>query len=73
MKEQIPYINKDKEAWWTINGKNWAEELRNIMIKYRNIGHHWQFNKKQKQLLQQYYDANNFLLECLNRHLRKRM
>ncbi|WP_157162605.1 NACHT C-terminal helical domain 2-containing protein [Cylindrospermum stagnale] len=36
------------------------------MIKYRNIGHDWQFTKQQKELLQQYYDANLLLVECLN-------
>ncbi|MBE9234542.1 hypothetical protein IQ227_00455 [Anabaena aphanizomenioides LEGE 00250] len=52
--------------WWKINGKNWAEELRNVMIKYRNIGHAWQFSEEQKELLRKYYDANKFLAECLN-------
>ena len=69
LKEQIPDINKDEKGymkWWQTNGKNWAEELRYIMIKYRNVGHDWQFSKEQKELLQQYHDANKFLLECLN-------
>jgi predicted NACHT family NTPase len=34
--------------------------------QYRNIGHDWQFNDTQKQLLQQYYDANKLLVDCLN-------
>ncbi|MBK1987295.1 NACHT domain-containing NTPase [Sphaerospermopsis aphanizomenoides BCCUSP55] len=69
LKEQIPDRNKDQKAyinWWRTNGKNWAEELRKIMIKYRNIGHDWQFSTEQKQLLEEYYNANKFLLECLN-------
>ena len=36
------------------------------MIKHRNIGHDWQFSDKQKEKLQQYYDANKFLVECLD-------
>jgi hypothetical protein len=36
------------------------------LIEYRNIGHDWQFSDKQKSLLQQYYDANLLLVECLN-------
>jgi hypothetical protein len=36
------------------------------MIEYRNIGYNWQFNSTQKQLLQQYYDANMLLVNCLN-------
>jgi hypothetical protein len=37
------------------------------MIRYRNIGHDWQFSKQQQELLQQYYDANTLLVDCLNR------
>ena len=65
LKEQIPERNKDEEAyknWWKINGKNWAEELRNTMI----IGHDWQFNEEQKELLQKYHYANKLLADCLN-------
>jgi Rps23 Pro-64 3,4-dihydroxylase Tpa1-like proline 4-hydroxylase len=36
------------------------------MIAHRNIGHDWQFTDNQKALLQQYYDANLLLIECLN-------
>nr|WP_322719785.1 hypothetical protein [Nostoc sp. ChiQUE02]MDZ8232839.1 hypothetical protein [Nostoc sp. ChiQUE02] len=36
------------------------------MIQHRNIGHDWQFNDDQRQLLQQYYDANKLLVDCLN-------
>jgi predicted NACHT family NTPase len=44
----------------------WIEDLRQIMITHRNIGHDWKFTDDQKALLQQYYDANLFLVECLN-------
>jgi hypothetical protein len=44
----------------------WTKQLRRIMIKYRNIGYDWQFNEEQIELLRQYYDANEFLLECLD-------
>jgi predicted NACHT family NTPase len=36
------------------------------MIEYRNIGHDWQFSDEQKERLQQYYDANKLLVDCLN-------
>jgi hypothetical protein len=36
------------------------------MIEYRNIGHDWQFNEEQEQLLGQYYEANQLLVKCLN-------
>lgn len=37
-----------------------------MLIKYRNIGHDWQFNEQQQEALKQYRDANKLLLECLN-------
>lgn len=36
------------------------------MIEYHNIGHDWQFSNTQVSLLQQYYDANKLLVDCLN-------
>ncbi len=54
------------EQWWEQNGAEWTEDLRQIMIKYRNIGHDWQFTDEQKAKLQEYYDANLLLANCLN-------
>jgi predicted NACHT family NTPase len=54
------------QKWWQQNGDRWREDLRQIMIKYRNIGHDWQFTDEQKQKLQEYYDANLLLANCLN-------
>ncbi|NJL21044.1 MAG: hypothetical protein HC895_09850 [Leptolyngbyaceae cyanobacterium SM1_3_5] len=36
------------------------------MVKHRNIGHNWEFSDAQKKLLQQYYDANLLLVNCLS-------
>ncbi|MEH1842989.1 MAG: hypothetical protein V7L20_30700 [Nostoc sp.] len=36
------------------------------MIEHRNIGHKWQFSSRQAQLLQQYYNSNKLLVNCLN-------
>jgi predicted NACHT family NTPase len=54
------------QLWWEQNGDQWTEDLRQIMIKYRNIGHDWQFSDEQKAKLQEYYDANLLLANCLN-------
>ncbi|MGF1515814.1 MAG: hypothetical protein ACFB5Z_19235 [Elainellaceae cyanobacterium] len=35
-------------------------------MEHRNIGHDWQFSEGQKKRLQQYYDANKLLIDCLN-------
>ncbi|MEH2221817.1 NACHT domain-containing NTPase [Nostoc sp.] len=68
LREQLPSRQNRKEyqKWWLANWKAWCEELREVMIKYRNIGHDWQFSNEQKELLQQYYDANKLLVDCLN-------
>jgi predicted NACHT family NTPase len=70
LKKQLPDISsknaKNVKQWWQANGQAWTEQLRNVMIEHRNIGHNWQFNNDQQQLLQQYYDANKLLVDCLN-------
>ncbi|MUG92830.1 NACHT domain-containing protein [Scytonema sp. UIC 10036] len=77
LKEQFRILvqsmhNRDKniddsfQEWWNNNYKIWFKQLKKILlIQHRNIGHDWQFNDAQKQLLQQYYDANMLLVDCL--------
>lgn len=57
---------KMEREWWKAKGHDWTQQLRNVMIKYRNIGHDWQFSEQQKSLLRKYYDANKLLVDCLN-------
>jgi predicted NACHT family NTPase len=69
LRTQLPDSNGKKEIldqWWKANRLTCAEQLRDVMIKYRNIGHDWQFSDQQKELLKQYRDANKLLVECLN-------
>ena len=70
IKGQLPdssWDNRDKfKQWWQENGRGWTEQLRAITIEHRNIGHDWQFNDEQRQLLQQYHDVNKLLIDCLN-------
>ncbi|NEQ69592.1 MAG: NACHT domain-containing NTPase [Symploca sp. SIO2D2] len=69
LKDQLPNPEEDKEQlkqWREVNGKAWTEQLRGVMIEHRNIGHNWQFNEQQQELLKQYYDANKLLVDCLN-------
>ncbi len=69
LKEQLPDPYKDQgrfNAWRKAQGQAWAERLRAMIINYRNIGHDWQFNEQQKELLKEYYDANKLLVDCLN-------
>jgi predicted NACHT family NTPase len=55
------------KQWLKKKGKAWTEKLRQLMITHRNIGHDWQFNRQQKDLLKQYRTANILLMECLGR------
>ena len=54
------------QTWWETNGKVWTEELKALLINHRYAGHDWQFSDRQNQLLQQYYEANQLLIDCLN-------
>ncbi len=54
------------EQWFNQDeGKAWTEQLRTVMIKYRNVGHDWQFSDAQYQLLKDYYNSNLLLVQCL--------
>ena len=71
---QVPLLasNSDSNSysfmeWWQANGQAWTKQLRIVMIKHRNIGHNWQFNEQQQELLEQYFNANLLLVDCLNR------
>ena len=61
-----PLVNWGFDDWWELNGIQWVRELRELMIRHRNIGHDWQFTEEQKQQLQCYYDANKFLVNLIN-------
>jgi predicted NACHT family NTPase len=65
--KRLPNHNDEKqfEQWWQNDAKQWAEDLRQIMIKHRNIGQDWQFTDEQKGKLHKYYDANLLLVNCL--------
>jgi hypothetical protein len=70
LKEQLPDRDHDQEIynqWWKANGHAWTRQLREITILHRNSSHNWQFSEQQKKELQQYYDANQLLVDCLNR------
>jgi predicted NACHT family NTPase len=61
-------LPKDSNAlwhWWPTNGPQWIEQLRQVMIQHRNIGHDWQFTAAERQQLRRYYDANKFLVDLM--------
>ncbi len=69
LKMQLPKEDSEAEIikqWWLENGKSWSQQLRNVMIEHRDIGHDWQFTPKQEESLKQYLNANKLLLDCLD-------
>jgi hypothetical protein len=52
--------------WFKTDFLNWLKQITRITIKYRNIGHNWEFNEEDKTRLRHYYDANKLLVDCLN-------
>ncbi|WP_313954934.1 NACHT domain-containing NTPase [Nostoc sp. FACHB-145] len=68
LKNQLPLPSQGREVlklWWQANGKEWTEALRTLMINTRQIGHNWQFNQQDLHHIQQYWNANKLLLDCL--------
>ena len=72
LKDNLPELpdpdrekQKFKEVWANVSPIR-TDQLRSLMIKYRNIGHDWQLREEQIELLRQYHDANEFLLECMD-------
>jgi predicted NACHT family NTPase len=69
LRYQLPNPDSDQEKyeeWWQTNGQIWAERLRVIMLDYPKVEYDSRFNEQQKELLQQYYNANKLLMDCLN-------
>lgn len=69
LKNQLPDFNQERDVlkiWWQNHGKAWTEKLRTLMIDNRQIGYNWHFDQQELLCLQQYWDANKLLLDCLN-------
>ncbi|MEH2079642.1 MAG: NACHT domain-containing NTPase [Nostoc sp.] len=68
LKEQIPYLER-QEKWkqGKVNKlKIWENNLRSLFMKYRNIFYEDEFSDKQYELIWDYYNANELLLDCIN-------
>ncbi|GBF81416.1 NACHT domain-containing protein [Aphanothece sacrum] len=69
LKSILPSPENKKEdifTWWQEEGKEWVETFHHLLIEHRQIGYNWQLNPEQQELWDQYYQANLFLVECLN-------
>lgn len=69
LKGQIPEWKENEELhreWCNANHKEWAEELRDVILQYRSLGRRWNFSESQKKILGLYYDAHLLLLRGIN-------
>jgi predicted NACHT family NTPase len=67
LKSQLSHQdNCEMLTWRNKQGEVWLKQFHSVIVEYRNIGHDWQFTDTQKAKLQQYYDANKLLVDCLN-------
>lgn len=69
LKDQLSEETKSLETfqtWWQTNSLDWQELLKAAITKHRHSQHYWHFSPEQQEILQQYYDANQLLLDCLN-------
>lgn len=61
LQRNLPAENADQGVW-----QAWSEQLRQVMIAERNIGHEWGWTKEQEALLNQCLGANLLLIQCLD-------
>ena len=52
--------------WWQQHGAEWTHDFRQLLITERSIGQDLSLSQHQHQLWQQYYQANQFFVECLH-------
>ncbi|MEH1887520.1 NACHT C-terminal helical domain 2-containing protein [Nostoc sp.] len=63
---KFPTDSTEFKQWWQQNGKIWTEEFWSMMKEYRGIRSRWNFNEGEKELLNQYKNANKLLLNCIH-------
>ncbi len=65
-KSGIDMLEERFLAWWETNGPQWTEDLRQVLIKHRNIGHVWEFTIQDLKSLKTYYYNSALIIDCLN-------
>ena len=56
----MPAPNASGATW-----QGFAKQLREILIKHRDIGHEWNLSEADEEFLESYLTANLRLVECL--------
>jgi predicted NACHT family NTPase len=70
LQHKLEEKNPDLQVWRKSHGKEWVENLRQLAIKYRNIGHNRQFTEEQSLKIEQYHKVNKLLIDCLKSECR---
>jgi hypothetical protein len=60
-----PGSNTLNDKWWSSNRIRFSQKLKSIMCEHNIITHGWGLNERQKHKLEEYYYANNLLVNCL--------
>ncbi|MBF2017313.1 MAG: NACHT domain-containing NTPase [Rivularia sp. T60_A2020_040] len=69
LKQEIPDPYRSQrifQSWWQINHLVWTERLKTAIYFHRNIQYYWNFSSEQQKVLENYYNANQLLIDCLN-------
>lgn len=69
LSDQLPNQNHTQQSfdnWCRKNYGDWLKNLQAAIANHRDISDRWEFSPDQQMTLQNYYDANQLLLDCLN-------
>jgi len=56
---------EEYRQWCRDDSEAWAEKLRGVSIKYRQIDYQWQLTERDWGILYAYIYANRILMDCL--------
>jgi len=73
LKAELPEPENGQDIllqWWESAGKKWKHKLIDLIVEYRKIPVNNQLSPSQKTLLQQYYQGNLLLVNCLQTECR---
>ena len=65
LRASLPNQIEVSDKWWIEDFKEWVDRFRAVILKHRNIGHHWDFTDSEIKSLKEYYDVNKLLAQCL--------
>jgi hypothetical protein len=53
------------KTWWKSNHSDWINRYCATIAQYRNIGWAWKFNREDVDLIMEYMDTSELLLDCI--------